>query len=117
MTKETIIEALARERRVEVMVENIAHQPLTAELQDLSQMVYLALLGYDEEILVDLWDNDQINFFLARIILNQYRSSTSPFYTLFRKFQDRCVLLGVGGDINEGAVDYINRTHRKEREK
>lgn len=68
------------------MVENIAKSPLTPDLKDLSQMVYLALLEYDEAKIVDLWEHGQINFFIARIIINQYRSSNSPFYKLFRKF-------------------------------
>lgn len=101
--KQTIIETLARERRVEAMVENIAHQPLTADLKDLCQMVYLILLEYDESKLQDLWENEQINFFLARIIINQYRSSNSPFHTIFRKYQERSFTIGV--DISIDALD------------
>lgn len=96
----TIIEALANERRVEALVENIAHHPLTADLKDLCQMVYLVLLEYDETKLLDLWENDQINFFLARIIINQYRSSNSPFYKIFRKYQNRSVSIGDGISID-----------------
>lgn len=82
-----MIETIARERRVETMIENIAKQPLAAELKDLAQMVYLVLLEYDETKLADLWENDQINFFIARIILNQYRSSNSQFHKLYRKYE------------------------------
>ena len=85
--KADIIEILAKQRRVETMIENIAHQSLSADLKDLSQMVYLILLEYDESKLQDLWENNQMNFFLARIIVNQYRSCNSPFYTIFRKFR------------------------------
>lgn len=92
-SRETIVETLARERRVEQMVVNIAHQTLTPDLEDLCQMVYLILLEYDEAKLQDLWENDQINFFLARVILNQYRSTNSPFYALFRKFQEKSIPL------------------------
>ena len=115
--KMTIIETLAKQRRVEALVENIAHHSLTADLKDLCQMVYLVLLEYDEDKLQDLWENNQINFFLARIIINQYRSSNSPFHTIFRKFQERSVSMGVAGDINEAAIEYINRNFvpRKER--
>ena len=88
-SKSEIIEAIAGERMVETMVENIAHQSLTADLKDLTQMVYLILLEYDETKLQDLWDNNQISFFLARIIINQYRSSNSPFHTIYRKFRER----------------------------
>ena len=94
----TIIETLARERRVEALVENIAHHSLTPDLQDLCQMVYLILLEYDEDKLQDLWRNDQINFFLARVILNQYRSSNSPYHTLFRKFREKSVPIGEAKD-------------------
>ena len=115
--KMTIIDTLANQRRVEALVENIAHHALTADLKDLCQMVYLILLEYDETKLLDLWENDQINFFLARIIINQYRSSNSPFHTIFRKMQERCVYMGVGADINEAAIERVNRNFvpRKER--
>lgn len=86
-TKNEIIETLAKERFVERMIENIAHQSLSADLKDLSQMVYLILLEYDESRLQDLWEHDQMNYFIARIIVNQYRSSNSPFHTIFRKFR------------------------------
>lgn len=109
--KETIIETLAKDRRVEALVENIAHHSLTADLKDLCQMVYLILLEYDESKLQDLWENDQINFFIARIILNQYRSSNSPFHTIFRKFQERSVYMGVGADINDAALEKINKNY------
>lgn len=89
MDKVAIIDRLARERRVEAMVENIAKQPLSADLKDLAQMVYLILLEYDEDKLIDLWEHNQINFFIVRIILNQYRSSNSPFHKLFRKYGRR----------------------------
>lgn len=118
-SKKEIIEALATDRVVEAMVENIAHHTLTADLKDLCQMVYIILLEYDEEKLQDLWNNDQMRFFLARVILNQYRSNNSPFYKLFRKFQERSVYMGSGADINDAAIEKLNMTFipRREREK
>jgi hypothetical protein len=86
MTRTEIVERLARERMVEAMVENIARQPLDADLRDLAQMVYLILLEYDEDKLIDLYEHGQIRFFVARVIINQYRSVNSPFYKLFRKY-------------------------------
>lgn len=103
--KETIIETLAKDRRVEALVENIAHHSLTADLKDLCQMVYLILLEYDESKLQDLWENDQINFFIARIILNQYRSSNSPFHAIFRKYQERS--LSIGDRISIDSLDKL----------
>ena len=85
MDKASIIRHIANERMVESMVQNIAHQALNDDLSDLCQMVYLILLEYDENKLQDLWEHNQIRFFLARIIVNQYRSSYSPFHITFRK--------------------------------
>ena len=116
-SKAHIIETLAQEKRVEALVENIAHHSLTADLKDLCQMVYMILLEYDEAKLQDLWENDQMNFFLARIILNQYRSSNSPFHTIFRKFQERSVYMGVGADINDAALEKLNRNYVPRRDK
>lgn len=88
MDKASIIEQIAKERMVESMVQNIAHQALNDDLSDLCQMVYIILLEYDETKLIDLWEHKQIKFFLARIIVNQYRSSTSTFHVTFRKFRE-----------------------------
>lgn len=103
-TKVEIIETLARERRVETMVENIAHQSLSSDLKDLCQMVYVILLEYEEKKLQDLWEHNQMNFFLARIIVNQYRSSNSPFHFLFRKYRlmvDESIMICRNCDIEE----------------
>ena len=110
-TKTEIIEAIAKDRMVETMVTNIAHKPMSADLEDLSQMVYLILLEYDEKKLQDLWENNQMHFFIARIIINQYNSVNSPFYTMFRKFgrmidEDISVAMGKEVDINH--LDIMN---------
>lgn len=102
-----IIEILAKERRVERLVANISHSELTADLKDLCQMVYLILLEYDDNKILDLWNNNQINFFLARIVLNQYRSSNSPFHMIFRRQQERSISMGVGGDISDETIERI----------
>ena len=87
MGKSEIVNEIAKGKMVEQMVQNIAHQSLSADLNDLCQMVDLILLEYDEQKLQDLWSNNQMNFFLARIIINQFRSSNSPFHMIYRKFK------------------------------
>lgn len=116
-TKVHIIETIAREKRVETMVVNIAHHPLTPDLKDLCQMVYLVLLEYDESKLQDLWENNQINFFLARVIINQYRSTNSPFHAVFRKMQERSIYIGVGTEINDAALERLRRDYIPRRDK
>ena len=51
----------------------------------------LTLLTFDEAKIVDLWERDEINFFIARILMNQYQSVKSPFYALYRKRQRKQV--------------------------
>lgn len=91
MNKAEIIEQIATSRMVETMVQNIAHQALNDDLSDLCQMIYLILLEYAEDKLQDLWEHDQIRFFIARIIVNQYRSSYSPFHITIRKPKEKSV--------------------------
>ena len=91
MDKASIIEQIAKERMVESMVQNIAHQALNDDLSDLCQMVYLILLEYAEDKLRDLWEHNQMRFFLARIVVNQYRSSYSPFHITIRKPKEKSV--------------------------
>lgn len=94
MDKYTIVENLAKEKFVEEMVANIAHRPLDADLCDLSQIVYLALLEYDDGKILDLWENGQMSFFVARIIINQYRTDHSTFRDAFYKYSHRCTDIG-----------------------
>lgn len=103
MNAREIVEALGRERRVERMIQNITRShTLTPDLQDLAQIVYLALLEYDEDKVVDLWETDSLNFFLARIIMNQWRSSHSPFRDSITKFRS----------LSEEIRDFQKHLHR-----
>lgn len=80
---------------------------MSADLKDLCQMVYLVLLEYDESRLQDLWEHNEMDFFIARVIMNQYRSTNSPYFYQIRKLKTRSVFMGVGGDINDAAIERI----------
>lgn len=88
MDKRGVVELLAKERRVENLVQVIC-KVTSPILSDLAQIIYLALLEYDERRIVDMYNSEQINFFIVRIIKNQWLSTTSPFYHLMRKFGRR----------------------------
>lgn len=90
MTKREIVARLGRERRVEQIILRIAGvERLTADLEDLAQMVYLTLLEYDEAKLVNLWDSDAINFLIVRLVLFNLRSKTSRYYYIIKIFSAR----------------------------
>ena len=104
MTKLEILARIGRERRVEQIVSRISgHDPLTADLQDLAQMVYLTLLEYDEDKIVDLWETDAINFLIVRLVISNLRSKTSRYYYTIKIFQARSTdLTAIEYKTNEG---------------
>lgn len=93
MGKYEIIADIGKARLVERLACNVAHSPMTDDIQDLCQMVYLYLLEYDNDKLQDLWDNGQITFFIARILINQYNSENSRYFRTIVKFQRRSTAL------------------------
>lgn len=94
MTKPEVIELLAGQEYVERMVMRIAHSSLTYDLQDLSQMVYEYLIRFREDYFMDIWNKGEMNFLVARIIVNQLYSGTSPYYRGIRKFRERSEDIG-----------------------
>ena len=81
MTHNEVIEKLAEGHHVERIVQNVAHaKALDADLRDLCQMVYLVLLSYDEDKIVDLYESDALGYFVARIAVNQFRNPVSSFH-------------------------------------
>lgn len=90
MTGREIIGQIAKERRVEQIIMRITgRDSLTANLKDAAQMVYLALLGYKDEQIVDLWESDAINFLIVRIVANTIKSKNSRYYYIIRLFSIR----------------------------
>lgn len=88
MTNWEIIDTLARRRAVEGLVQAIAHShTLSADLRDLCQLVYVCLLSYRADKIMEMWSEGSLQFFIIRIIKNQLFSRTSPFYSLIRKYR------------------------------
>lgn len=86
MTKNEIIEKLAKEKKVEEFISNTA-KTYNEDIKDLAQEIYMILLETDDEKIIELYENDELEFYVSKIITNQYRSCTSPFYTHYRKWQ------------------------------
>ena len=86
MTKNEVVEKLAKERLVEQICSNIAKSADCDDtLKDLSQEIYLDLLSKDEEKIVNLYETNQIRFFVVRMVTNNLFSKNSPFYQTFKK--------------------------------
>lgn len=90
-TAAEIVEILAREHRVEDIVARLAKaDPRTEDLKDLAQMVYISLLEMDARLLSDLFENGQENYYIVRVVRNQYTQHRA-WYRQIRRFQDRTV--------------------------
>lgn len=88
MTTAEIVDALAKERRVEQLAQRVTHAS-SERLKDLCQIVYEALIKTREDRLTDLWENEEINFYIIRIIRNQWQSGRSDFHKEMREFSRR----------------------------
>lgn len=81
-----MLNKIANEKLVEEICKNLGVSP--KYMDDLVQEIYLILLEYNQEKLQSIYDKGQFNFFLTRIIKNQYFSKTSPFFKKYRKYYD-----------------------------
>ena len=86
MTKNEVVSIIAKEKVVEQICSNIAKSADCDDtLKDLSQEIYLDLLSKDEEKIVNLYETNQIRFFVVRMVTNNLFSKNSPFYQTFKK--------------------------------
>ena len=86
MTKNEVVSIIAKEKVVEQICSNIAKSADCDDtLKDLSQEIYLDLLSKDEEKIINLYETNQIRFFVVRMVTNNLFSKNSPFYQTFKK--------------------------------
>lgn len=79
-----ILDEIERENIVRDICININVSP--NDIDDLVQEVYVILLEYKPEKIIELWQNKQLKFFIVGIIKRQYHSKTSPFYKKYKKY-------------------------------
>ena len=91
MTKHEAVGELAEERFVERTLSTVAGRSLDPSLKDLAQNIYAALLGQPEERIAGMAARGELRWFAARMVVNQYRSKTSPYYYTYRRWSERAV--------------------------
>ena len=84
MTKNEIIEEIANKGTLHTLIQNIGGTT-DPDLKDLEQDLYLDLYTKSEKTLQELYEKDQLNFYLARMVTNNIHSSTSRYYTKYKK--------------------------------
>lgn len=86
MTKNEVVEKIAKERMVEQICSNITKSSdYDDTLKDLSQNIYIDLLQKDEEKIINLYETNQLRFFIVKMAKNNLFSKNSPYYQVFRK--------------------------------
>ena len=89
MTKIDVVDIIAREHLVERIVNKLlssSKNPFDCS-EDLIQEIYLLLLQKDDNLIVNLYNKDEIGFYLLKIARNQLLSKNSPYYTKYIKFR------------------------------
>ena len=89
MTKYEIINIIARENLVERIVNKLlssSRNPFDCP-EDLIQDVYLLLLQKDDDLIVNLYNKDEIGYYILKVVRNQLLSVNSPYYQKYIRFQ------------------------------
>ena len=84
VTRNEIIEYIAKENILHNIIQNVGGTA-DEDLKDLEQDIYLDLYSKSEKALNDIYANGQLNFYLARIVSNNIHSSSSRYYTQYKK--------------------------------
>lgn len=84
-TKNQIIEKLYKENFIQNIIKRYTTKLNLEDEEDVSQEIYLILLEMPEEEIVRLFNVNQLNFYVVRIIKNQLLSTTSMVYKLYLK--------------------------------
>ena len=84
MTKEEVVELIAREGWVEECIKTVSGGVWRSEYSDLTQDVLIELLNQSK--VVDLYKKGQLKFYIMRVVRNNIQSATSRFYYRYRRF-------------------------------
>ena len=71
---------------IKEIVKNIA--PADADNEDLIQDVALVVLEKPPEFISELYDKNQLKYYIARVIMNNLFSTSSPDYCTYKKHRN-----------------------------
>lgn len=102
MTKNLIVDKIYREGTIKQIINNIAHGLEDKDdLDDLCQDVAIILLSKDDNLIIHLYDKNEINYYIANIVYTQLRSSTSPYYRTYKHYKNMSIELEDVHNYNE----------------
>lgn len=101
MTNNKIVEAISGD--VQAIIANMAVK--AEHRDDLFQDMVMILLEYDNDKLAEMYNKNQLKFFIARILCNQYYSMHSAFYKTYKKYEDNKYNIKEGYKKLDGETD------------
>lgn len=92
-TNAQIINEIANNGLVEEIINGVSYSKFenTENIKDLAQDIYLQLLQMRTDKLNELYDNGQLRYWIARIVVNSIHSKTSPYFYTYKKEQMQSV--------------------------
>lgn len=87
MNKREIVLALAQSRKVESILK--CNRTDSTFVKDLAQDIYLQLLEKDEGLIQGLYERNELEWFIRKMITNNLFSVTSPYYRNYESFRQR----------------------------
>jgi RNA polymerase sigma factor (sigma-70 family) len=85
------------------------------DAQDLTQEVYIIMLEYNQEKLKTIYDNGHLKFWVARVMLNQYLRSSSPFKKKHHTYlkDENALICDLRQDNSESDISYKIETEKR----
>lgn len=98
MRKTEIVADLARDKCVEKIIRNMkcCKGEKRRDLQDLAQDIYMALLEKPEDKIIEMYEKQQLNFFITKMVLNNVSSANSPYFINYKQ------LINLSDEIDKG---------------
>lgn len=88
MTKEEVVEYIARSKLIQECIKVVTGGVWRAEYDDLVQDLLVEFLNQGKKI-VDLYEKNQLRYYVVRVVRNNLQSATSRFYYRYRRFSLR----------------------------
>ena len=84
MDKYKIIDEISKDKIVEEILYNIGSKD-DEDLKDLIQDIYINLLEKEDNLIENLYNTNQLKYFIIRMVVNNIHSKNSPYYTKYKK--------------------------------
>lgn len=94
-----IIEEIETSKMLDILFTNMRIPQ--EEFDDLKQEIYIIILDYDREKIIEMYEKKQLKYWLVRVITNQYFSKYSTYYYKYRKYYEIIDKNNLNKDNNE----------------